>query len=190
MIMKAIRTSVFIGAILLGVAASATVSAWSVEYTGRHETAILPDNIAIWDQRAWVFWRNHTESSVQLNWTSHRMKYVSGYNDSASFTAHNRVINTKSQEYFDDDVGAFELDIGESWYDLWEYGGGTSNNQYITVSKANDSAKAIMTTRFSSPNSLTQEIWFINDDDDDPAICMERSTGGFQTITGPATDCP
>ena len=189
MIMRAIRTSVFLGAVLLGVVAATTVSAWTGEHTRVHQTAI-PNDAVVWKQNAWVYWRNHTESSVELNYTSHRVRYVSGDGDSASFTARNEVINSDSQRYFLDYTGSFELDIGEQWRDTWRYGGGTGNNQYITVSKADDSAKAIMTSRYSSPFSLTQEIWFYNDDDDSPEICMDRSSGALQTTTGPASDCP
>ena len=190
MIMKAIRVSVFISAILLGVAAVATVSAWSGKYTGLHETAI-PNDAVVWDQRAWVYWRNHSVPSVELNYTSQRVRYVSGNGNSATFTAYNKVMNTNSQVYYDERASQFELSTGESWRRKWGYGGGTGNNQYITVSKADDSAKVITTSRYSSPYSLTQEIWFYTDDDDDPAICMDRSAGGpGQSITGPASDCP
>ena len=190
MIMKAIRTSVFIGAILLGVAAVATVSAWSGKYTGLHETAVLPDDNVVWDQRAWVYWRNHTESSVQLNWTSHRVRYVSGDADSATFTAHHEVEDSNSHVYVDEDASEFELEYGEAWHENWEYGGGRGNNQYITVSKANGSAWASMQSKDSDFHRLTQEIWFYNDDDDEPAICMDRYPYVGQTITGPPSDCP
>ena len=189
MIMKAIRTSVFIAAILLGVAATATVSAWSGKYTGLRETAI-PNDAAVWDQRAWVYWRNHNESSVELNYTSQRIRYISGTASSAYFTAYNKVMNSKSKVYYDERASLFELSTGESWRRRWAYGGGTGINRYITASKANDSATVITKSRYSSPHSLTQEIWFYNDDDGDPTICMDRSSGAFQTTTGPASDCP
>ena len=189
MIMKAIRASVFISAILLGVAATATVSAWSGKYTGLHETAI-PNDAVVWDQRAWVYWRNHTESSVQLNWTSHRLRYVSGEGNAATFTAHNIVMDNYSHEYVNDNASEFELEYGEAWHENWEYGGGRGNNQYIAVQKASGSAVVIMESRYSDPFRLFQKIWFYNDDDDEPAICMERHPYILQSITGPPSDCP
>ena len=189
MIMRAIRTSVFIGAILLGVAATATVSAWSGKYTGLHETAI-PNDAVVWNQRAWVYSRNHAESSVQLNWTSHYVRYVSGDGDSATFTPHNMIMNSNSHVYFDDSAREFELERGGAWHENWEYAGGRGNNQYITVSKADDSATVSMQSKDDEFYKLTQEIWFYNDDDGEPAICMHRYPNLFQTITGPPSDCP
>ena len=190
MIMKVIRTSVFIGAILLGIAATATVSAWSGKYTGIHETAVRPDDNVVWDQRAWVYWRNHTESSVELNWTSHRVRYISGTADSATFTAHHIVADGNDNIYVDEDASEFELEYGEAWHENWEYGGGRSN-KYIIVQKISGSITAYMISKESEFHKLSQEISFYNDDDGDPAICMSRFYPFLlQTIKGPDSDCP
>ena len=189
MIMKVIRASVFLGAILLGMAAVATVSAWSDKYTGLHETAIPHDEV-VWDQRAWVYWRNHTESSVELNYTSQRVRYVSGDSGSATFTAHHEVMDSYSHVYVKDDASQFKLSTGKTWRHKWKYGGGTEDDQYITVLKANGSAAASMQSKLDEFFRLTQEIWFYNDDDGEPAICMIRHPYVLQTITGPPSDCP
>lgn len=190
MIMKAIRTAVFIGAILLGVAATATVSAWSGKYTGLHETAVQPDDTMVWDQRAWVYWRNHTDTSVQLNWTSHRVRYISGDPDSLTFTGHHIVADGEDNKYVDENASSFELEYGEAWHENWEYGGGRGNNQYITVQKASGSVVAYMISKESEFHKLTQEIVFYNDDDGDPEICMRRYPATNQTITGRPATCP
>ena len=49
MIMRAVRTSVFLGAVLLGVVAATTVSAWTGEHTRVHQTAI-PNDAVVWKQ--------------------------------------------------------------------------------------------------------------------------------------------
>lgn len=190
MIMKAIRTSVFLGAVLLGVAAVATVSAWTYEHTGINRTGI-PNDEVVWRQNAFTYWRNHTASSVQLNYTSHRVKYISGDYDSVNFHAmRNKVTNSESHTYFSDTAAGIELSTGETWNDKWKYGGGTGDDQYITASKADDHVLVTMTSQYTSHYSLTQNIFFYNGDDGDPAICNTRSAGFFQWITGAGDNCP
>ena len=190
MIMKAIRTSAFIGAILLGIAAVATVNAWTSEHTGINRTGIPHDEV-VWRQNAFVYYRNNTESSVQLNYTSHRVKYISGDYDSVTFLSmNNKVTNADSQTYFNDQVRGVNLSTGQTWNDKWKYGGGTGNNQYITASKADDYVLVTTTSQYTSPYSLTQNIFFYNDDDGDPAICRSRSAGFFQWVTGATDNCP
>ena len=109
MIMKVIRASVFLAAVLLGIAAVATVSAWASAFTGTHSTGI-PNDEVVWSQKAYAYWRNHTESSVELNYTSHKVEYISGDYDSVNFHAmRNKVTNANSQTYFSDIVSGVEL---------------------------------------------------------------------------------
>lgn len=188
MIIRAIRTSVFLGAVLLGIAAVATVSAWNSQHTGINRTG-TPQDAVVWRQNAHVYWRNHTESSVQLNYTSHRVKYLYGDEDSVHFFGmFNHVTNADSETYFNDTTSGIELATGETWNDKWKYGGGTGNNQYITVSKADDHALVTIRSILSSPHSLTQDMFFYNDDD--PAICREISRGIGQWVTGVTGNCP